>query len=472
MPAGYGLLTGLFGPGDWDKQWPQAPSSIFDTGDGRSPWGTTTDAWNALRLGYGVKDAPEALQAGMLETRGRYLGGPNNGSWSDRWQQWFGTDVTDPRTGRVLLSPQHQTGLRVGQDYGARDPATGAPLTPANNELFSGFTWTQNQLARNPYLDPANQVSGFRGLYGSSPYGTPDPRTYLSTMRQAGGAGDVDFYGQRGVGQMEGLSNSLIDELMRGIDTESQRTLATQLPEIQNAFASAGMGRSGAGGLAMLQAQQDILAQANRDKQRTLADFQNQTLGRRAEAINLGSQIGAQGVGAEQGRLGQAALAGLGDQFAMDQSYRGAEQNLYAQAMQNQLGQYGMDLQGYLNALTGGGQYALGALEQERLGQSQALQDYTGMVYGREGWQQNAMDQYMQTAEQYRAIEQERLNQMLQSGMLPLNLMLQIATGTTGGAPIGYGSADPWGQVAADTLGGFGQAAGGWLGQGLFGEFQ
>ncbi len=459
VPAGVGVLKGIFGPQFDQNNWPSPAQGMFDTGDGRGAYGAPTDAWNAYRLGYGTLDAPEALQAGMLEARGRYLGGPNNASWSDRWDQWNATDVVGP-DGKTLLSPVHQTGLRVGQDYGARG-ADGQVAGPAGGDIFQGFTWTQNQLRNNPYLDPTNQLAGFRGMAQSSPYAMPNAGDYTSTMQRAqGGPGQADFYGQRGIEQTNALAEANLRQLTRGIDRETEETLATELPGIQHAMEAAGLGRSGAGQLQMQQTMRDVMAQSNRDKQRVMADYTDREANRQAGAINLGSQIGAQGYEGYAGRQGAAALAGLGDTFAANQSRRDSEQAMWQQTMDRENQRYGMDTGNYLTALQAGGQYQLGALEQERLGQSASLQDWLGLQANRNQTQADSLQQYLQTSNAYRGIEQERLNQMLQAGMMPLDLMMRIATGTTAPAGPSPGRPSFWENIGGQAVGGVAQGAG------------
>ena len=524
-PTGAGLFNALFG--QEANKWPQQSgiTGMFGT----DPSIHAKRAWDMQRLGYGTLPATEALLAGNMEARSRYLGDdPSSGKlgWSNRWDQWFGTDVYDEANDRLLMSPQHQTALRVGQDYGARDPRTGAPLTAGNNDITRGFGYTREALARNPYLDPTNQLAGFRGLAESSPYAMPNPGDYTAAMRAVGGPGDTDFYGQRGLGQTQGLAggtdfdqygtrgidltNALasanLRQLSRGIDREAEETLATDLPGIMQSFEAAGLGRSGAQGLNMMQHQGDVMAQANRDKQRTMADYTDREAARQAQAINLatqqgfageqdkyrsiaemmglqaqqgfggeqekfralaemmglGSQIGAQGQEGFSNRMGEAALAGLGDQFRANEGYRNAEQALWQQGMDRQLQQYGMDTGNYLGAFTAGGQHALGALEQERLGQSQSLRDYTDLVMGREDWRGRALTEYRSLAEEERALRQERLNQQLASGMLPIEMMMQIATGTTGGSSAKYASTSPWASALTGIATGAGEGIGDW----------
>lgn len=447
IPSGEYLYRGITGedPGGH----PQDVTNIFDTGDGRGSFGSARDSWNMSRLGYGVLDAPEALQAGMLEARGRYLGGPNNASWSDRWNQWNATDVTGP-DGRTLFSPVHQTGLRVSQNYGARGD-DGNPYEASEGDIFNAFKGVRNNLNQDPWLTPTMALAGMRGLNENSPYARPDPRDYVSTMARAqGGPGQADFYGQRGIDQTDELAGANLRQLSRGIDREAQESLANRLPEVQQMMEAAGLGRSGAGQMQMQQAQGDILNQANRDKNRTMADFTDRESGRRAQAINLASQIGAQGYENYAGRQGQAAMQGIGDQFSMNQANRQNEQALWSKQIDNRYSKNQYDQDALLRSLGMSGDQLDRRLTMQDQGQSGALRDWLGLQADRNQTQSSSLNQYLQLADQYRSIEQERRNQMLSAGMLPFDSTMRIATGTT--APSGPAPArtSPWGAALAN----------------------
>ena len=459
VPTGRYLFAGLTGEDpSGNNEW-RGASDIFNTGDSRGPFGSVTDAWKTQLLGRGTLEAPGQMQAALMESTGRYLGGPNNRSWSDRWNQWNATDVTGP-DGQVLLSPMHQTGLRVGQSYGVRN-FDGSIDDPWHSEMFQSALGVRNNLNQDRWLDPYQAQEGLRAMQQDSPWAMPNAGDYLSTMQRAqGGPGQADFYGQRGVDQTADLARANLRQLNRGIDTEAQNSLAMKLPEIGAAMQAAGLGRSGAAQQQMLQANNEILAQANRDKQRTMADFTDREANRQAQAINLGSQIGAQGYEGYAGRMGNAALAGLGDQFSANQANRQNEAALWSQSMQNRFGKNQGDQNALFQMLGQAGQYNMQGLEQERLGQSAALQDWLGLQAQREGMRSSSLQEMLGLADQERSIRQQRLNQQLSAGLLPFNTMLQIATGTTGGAPVQYAKTDPWSQLASAGIGAIPQLAG------------
>ena len=494
-PTGIGVYNNIFGENK--DGGPGSSGGGFFGGD---PFGTVRKIWDFQRLGYGGLPSSQGLQDIMGESQDRY----NN--WSNSWDKWNATDIKGP-DGRTLLSPLTQTGLRVGQDYGARN-ADGSVRGPAGGDIFQGFTYLQNKLSENPYLDPTRATGGLRDLNASSPYAMPNPNDYVSGVRGATGGPDAsDFYGQRGLGQNQNLAsgtdfdryglrgidqtNQLAEanlrQLSRGIDREAQLTIADQLPEVQQQMEAMGLGRSGAGQAAVLGSMRSVLNQANRDKQRVMADFTDREANRQAQAINLatqqgyggeqskysalsqamnlGSQIGAQGQGQYADIAGRAAMQGYGDLFNANQTNRQNEQALWSQMMGQEGQRYGQDSTNYLNALIGGGQYQLGSLDAERMGQSQALSDWMGLQAQRDQFRGNRVDEYLNLSERDRATQQERINQMIQAGYLPLNLMQTITTGVQGNAGSNGAQTAPWWQGAAGGVAqGVVQGVGSWFG--------
>ena len=475
-PTGIGVFDRIFGGrsdgGPYDKKDGVAnPGGIF----GSDPFGTTQLAWNRQIHGGGIADPTDQLLGAVDDSTSRYFGDgtydPNspggafqNNSWQNRADIWFGRDKVGP-DGQVLLSPIHQTGLRVGQDYGVRN-YDGSIDDPWHSDMFQAGLGIRNNLNSDVWLDPLNQTAGLRGLNASSPYAMPNPGDYLSTMQSAtGGPGAADFYGQRGVDQTNALADTNIRQLNRNIDRETELSLGTQLPEIMQAMEAAGIGRSGAGQLQLMQANNAAREQGMRDKNRVMADYTDREANRRAQAINLGSQIGAQGYGQYSQQMGQAALAGLGDQFQANQTNRNNEQALFSQAMQQRFAKNQGDQNALFGLLGQAGQYTLGGLDAERMGQSQALSDWMGIFNQREQMRSNSLNEMLGLSDRTRAIEQERINQMIQAGYLPLNLMQTMITGVQGNAGSNGGQTTPWwGGALNGAANGAGQAAAGWFG--------
>lgn len=457
-PTGIGIYNNLFGG---TKE--GGPKNFFGNGGGlfgSNPFESVKNAWDFQRLGYGIVPGTDQLNAASYLATNRW----NN--FPDQWEQWNATDVVGP-DGVTLASPLKQTGLRVSQDYGVDRDAQGNVADPWHSQMFQAGLGIRNNLNQDQWLDPMTALGGLQGVQRSSSNPMPQTGDYLSTMQQAtGGPGGADTYGQRGVQQTNALADTNIRQLMRGIDREAQLTLADQLPEIQQSMEAMGLGRSGAGQAAMLGSMRSIMGQANRDKQRTMADYQDREANRQAAAINLGSQIGAQGYGQYSGQMGQAALAGLGDQFNAYQSNRQNEQGLFSQMMQNRFQKNQGDQNALFQLLGQSGQYTLGGLDAERMGQSQALQDWFGIQSQRDNQRSQYMNEMLTLSERQRSIEQERINQMIQAGYLPLNLMQTITTGVQGNSGSNGGQTAPWWNGAAQGVAsGVGEGAGNWFGK-------
>ena len=438
VPAGRYLFAGLTGEDpSGNNEW-RGASNIFDIGDPRGMFGSVTDAWNAQRLGYGTVAAPSGLGMGADEAMRRYAGDPNNGGaggWDQRWRQWNATDTYNPDGTIDLLSPMHATGLRIGQQYGGRD-YNGDPIEAGSSDMWNTAKGVRNNLNSDPYLDPGMQLAGLRAMTASSSYGMPNPNDYVSGMRNAiGGPGEADFYGQRGVDQTNALADTNIRQLNRNIDREVELSLGNQLPEISQAMEAAGLGRSGAGQLQLMQANNAAREQGMRDKNRTMADYTDREANRRSSAINLGSQIGAQGYGQYAQQMGQGFLQGQGDLFSANQQGRQNEQALWSQSMQNRFAKNQGDQSALFGMLTNSGAQLNDRMRMEDQGRSMAQADWLALQGNRDQTQQNSLNQMLTLQNAQRQIQQDQLNQMLQAGMMPLDWMGRIATGTT--APSG-----------------------------------
>lgn len=473
-PIGIGLFDRIFGGntkgGPYDNGTPN-PGTMF----GDDPFAAPSQAWARQMFGMGVAPETPELTWARQGANNRFLGngvpdpvtGLSQGGWADRWDHWFNKELIGP-DGRELFSPYKMTGLRVGQDYGVDRDAQGQVTDPWHSEMFQAALGIRNNLNQDRWLDPLNAMSGLRDVQRGQAGSMPDTGDYLSVMRDAtGGPGAADFYGRRGVGQTNDLASANLRRLSRSIDREAEEGLAMRLPEISNAMEAAGLGRSGAGQLQMLQAQKDILSQANRDKQRVMADYTDREANRRAAAINLGSQIGAQGYGQFAQQMGQAGLAGLGDVFQAGQANRQNEQALFSQMMQQRLAKNQGDQNALYQMLGQAGQFGLGQLDAERLGQSQALADYMGLVNQREAWRGASLNEMLGMADRSRSIQQDILNQQMQAGFMPLDLITRLTTGISGSNYTPQSSA-PWWASALSGVGdgvgkGVGEGAGSWL---------
>lgn len=563
VPTGSGLLQGIFGPGFDKHNYPTANQSMFQIQnaqgqvDPRGAFAAPTDAWNAGRLGYGTVAAPDVLNAAAQDAQNRYLGDPNNngaGGWDSRWNAWNATNATDPNTGQTYLSPVQQTGMRLSQGFGGRDEH-GNPISPIMGQVNQGFTYMQNLLAQNPDLQTGNIMSGYNQQMQNSPFAAPNQAAYMQAIQPANGVGatasitnngaqatgslgrgaqtsfdrygaqgvsdvtglnqsnDFDQFGQRGINQTNALDTANLQQLTGNIDTAAQQTLANQLQSTQQSMEAMGLGRSGAGQMAALQNQTQILAQANRDKQSVLADFTNQNANRGAAAINLATQQGYGGQGQEYGALaqamaqkaqmgyggagqtfganvgainaatqlgaqaqgqwsgmqGQAGMQGLSDLARYNLQGQQGASNLYGQTMANANQRYLGDTGNYLSSLTNSGNQINQQNAMQANAQSQALNDWLGLQANRDQSQSSSLNQALTLANAQRQIQQDRLNQQMQYAMQPYGNMMTIATGTNqNNAPVGNSSF--WNNALGAGIGqGIGSAAGQWGGQAIFG---
>jgi hypothetical protein len=161
--------------------------------------------------------------------------------------------------------------------------------------------------------------------------------------------------------------------------------------------------------------------------------------------------------------MGQGALAGLGDRFTAEQANRQNEQNLFEQMMQNRFAKNQGDQNALFNLLGTAGQYTLGGLDAERMGQSAALQDWLGLQSQRDAQRTLYMDQMLNLSDRQRSIEQDRINQMMQAGFMPLDLITRLTTGISGSNYTPQQSAPWWSGALSGASEGVGEGVGSWF---------
>lgn len=180
----------------------------------------------------------------------------------------------------------------------AQDPTRAS--SAMGNSILPLATWRQGETNNNftnamkdgrstidPYLN--NRLDQATGMWQKG----NDAGFRFAQDRDAMGY-DPNALAQRGVSDVIGQNNQYADALMRNIDAESRRSLATQTPEVAAAMAAAGYGESGSGQAAMGSLMSSILEKANQDKQQTLANLTESNLARQAQAIGQRTSVGAQ----------------------------------------------------------------------------------------------------------------------------------------------------------------------------------
>ena len=217
-------------------------------------------------------------------------------------------------------------------------------------------------------------MGGSLGGYGQGGYGADGmPSDVFGTQvgeayntqsgLESGIQGEMRNREQAGLAASQQQDNQYKQELMSNIESEASSTLANQLPEVGAQMEAAGLGRSGARGLASTQMGQQVLGQANRDKMSVLAQFADQQAGRSFQGQqNMMQRLG----GADDSMLGRMANLGLGvtgEQTARINNESNVQQNARNQNMQ----QFLMNQQNQQTALAN-----MGIAEQNQLSTDQA----------------------------------------------------------------------------------------------------
>lgn len=395
-------------------------------------------------------------------------------------------------------------GRVVGQQgtTGWRDRDTGMPIGTTQSDIFRSFIQSTLAGGKNPLLDPESNIGLSRAMEASSPFAQPSVQNQLLKAMQIEGGVPTDLADsyiakmmQGGMPNMLGISQRLVDDtsdltnsttnrLMRNIDTEAQRTLADQLPEVRAAMEASGMGRSGAAGLATSQLFGDVMEQANRDKQSLLGQFAESSLARNASAISQaaglrgqgelqGSQqvgsaiLGAQGLSTQaaegmKGRLQQMLGQAFGQQFDSNEGARQAERALLQQGLGRAGDIYQGDQQRLVQMLLGGEGMRQQGLASEAGIQQNALAQYMQMYGMGEGAYESNLQRMLGLAEQQRLIKAQQQAGTLEAMMLPLQMMMQLSTGSAAPVYSTQQSQNPWISLGAGLLG---QAGGGIMNQ-------
>lgn len=466
-PAGSNLLGWLMGGragagnlGDWTGIGP----ALDPTGRG-DPMGATAKALQDWYRTGGVVDPTQEL------AKGRFA---SNALWDQQagkqqtFADWFDIGnlggATGPLTQRLMGGGAADWGYKGQQGALETQP-------------FKGFQFIQQALAQNPNLDPeAERRSADRYIQdmgGINTLGTAGGISKLlqSAMNRENTYGKARHTADELARDTSRLQNDYESALMSNIDTESQRTLASQLPEVQAQMAAAGLDRSGASRGAATQVLNDILGQAMRDKQSLLGQFAETGRGIQANALAQGHGAVQAALEGSAGRQGQAILGGAqgmlgaleGDAARQAQSILAAQQQ-GGQAFQREHERYMSDTDAYLRAIMGSETSRLQGLQGQGAMQSDAQDQFMRLFGMQEQSYGSALERMLGLAEQNRAIQQQRLAGQLQAGMMPMELMLRLATGTSAPVFQPQQTANPWANLGPDLVG---SVAGGALG-GLF----
>ena len=358
-----------------------------------------------------------------------WQGSPNKGAFDytygrlgdagNNFNRWFTTDAGG------LNSPLHAAGNLVNASYGQKAPYENSYLGSA----WGRYQGQANQGADNP-LSPEAQLGLSHRLFNRNSGFIPNPDDYIRKQQFLNRVNpEGDFYGQRGLGQVQGLTNQYENDLNANIDRQSQLTLANQLPEVQAQMQAQGLGMSGAGARGAGDVMRSVLEQANRDKMQQMANFRSQNLGRISEAINLGSNLGAQGGQFNTNLLSQANQLGQTQRFGAGSEQAAREQGILGQALGNQ-NQRDLALrQQNLQAILAGDQSNLERYRLAQSGQLGGIQAVQGLYGLKEGTQSNRLNQYLAQVNQYNQQNADRLNQIAEYKMLPYKTLMQILTG-------------------------------------------
>jgi len=117
----------------------------------------------------------------------------------------------------------------------------------------------------------------------------------------------------------------------------------------------------------------------------------------------------------------------------------------------------------YLRALLGSEAARLQGLGGQLGAQEQAQSQFQSLFAQQEGAYDSALQRMLGMSEQQRLLDQQRMTGQIQAGIMPLDMMMKLATGTTGSVFAPQQAQNPWSNLGAGVAG---QALGG-LAQGI-----
>lgn len=363
----------------------------------------------------GVFDAPDIMGDVLARsTHGMNQFDPNRGNFD----KWFGIDPS----GGMGDVATNLASRAIDDPFGYRGS------NPGDNKMMEGLGFlSAHQNQKDPTrFNPMALAEQGKSLGSEFDIGADVSKFYDqgSALKALGGD-----HGRRATEAVSAMQNEQTNQLMRDIDTESQRTLGMELPEVQAAMESAGVGRSGAAGFAGGELATDILGQANRDKQRILHQTAESSMARNADTINRGAALGAQSDDQRMNQLmgltnTQMNLAGQGGLQNMSSSL-----NLLGQGHQSMVGQNMADLDRYNQNMLAGEDLRLKGIGMGIDANNQGIDQMMRMFGMREGLSQGREDRAMQEALALRDIDMQQWGGQFGLSQMPMNLMMQMATG-------------------------------------------
>jgi hypothetical protein len=472
-----GMSGGLVAPNN-----PYLDLAVGDSAGRMSDW---DDSWRRFFDTDLVGADGNLIQRGPLSQTGMRTGrefggfgqgGPTNVQDTDLYRQLFGRYDADGARQAGSFDTYYA-------DIGEINPVTGKRGKTGRGEYFDPKVWGERldapgsnyskAFSDNKYSNPTQWSSDVVPLsqWRSDQLNTFSPETAakgffgLSEARKQMGYDPLEV--ARGAIDMGSkYDQESVDALSKSIDEEANRSLALQLPEVRQQAQMLGLTDGAAGERLGGDVARDVIGQAARKKADVLAQYRDSAAQRRNQLLGNYQDIG--------GRAGADLLSGAGNIFGQQYGAREAAMNqMYgttADALaRGQTSAYDAAMQmardiysSKAGAMTAGMQANMargdrmmgieadiansafgGITDRMRLedaAQSGALRDYMALVNSRDAYRTNRLNELLGLSGEQRNLDQERLNMEAQYGMLPMNWLMQLVTGTTpAGAPQGGG---------------------------------
>ena len=360
------------------------------------------------------------------------VGGGTSLSAGARFNSWFSLGAATP-TGAALNISDRVEGGRQGAGFGGFDTSANY-IAPSSDALYTSWATAKATNLSLLFTGPVAAVDALQAEMGNDG-GASAVEAKVSARITAGVNADA-----LNTTAMGTLTNNYLATTLADINTQLQLSLALDIPDVQAQMEASGLGRSGAGTLAVGALILDATGKANQAKIAAIAQFQEARLNSMADAVKVSMSNSGQLQNAAINQIGAAAstwqqLQGevFGTQLSQSESrFLGNQQNM---------GTFNLNM----------GDLQLKRQQGERQMGENAFNQMLTFYGAREQNVSAALSALSGAGLSERDLKQQRLNQQMEFGMIPITQMYQLATGVTGQALGNYGRVEPWTQMGANV---------------------
>lgn len=430
---------GVGGMNNGDNDTPAWRAANFNIGTTENFHEAADRIFDLVKLGNGIQALSAQEGYSNSAALARAVGGPDpiGGGTSltagARFNSWFNLGAVNPTTGASLNLSDRVEGGRQGAGFGGFNTSADY-IAPSADALYTSWATAKATNLSLLFTGPVAAVDALQAEMGADGGASAVEAKVLARITAGLNADALNTTA------MATLTNNYLVTVLADINTQLQLSLALDIPDVQAQMEASGLSRSGAGTLAVGALILDATGKANQAKIAAIAQFQEARLNSVADAVKISMSNAGQLQGAAVNQIGAAAstwqqLQGemFGTQLTQSESrFLGNQQNM---------GTFNLNM----------GDLQLKRQQGERQMGENAFNQMISFYGAQEQNVSAAMSSLSGAGLSERDLAQQRLNQQMEFGMIPITQMYQLATGVTG-TPLGnYGRVEPWTQMGANV---------------------